>query len=407
MNNQTDAGNINPDSGEMPWIAATFAALAAYFVSIGIARFAYSPLIPALIKEEWFTASDATYLGAANLAGYLIGAISGKWVGNRIAHHLLLGLVMLIVSASLFASMFPISFTWYFVWRFVSGYCGGIVMVLAATLILPRVPSHRLGLASGLMFTGVGGGIALSGLLVPLLVEIGLTETWIILGTISLVLTAIVYPFWPRDAQSQSVKSTDQTAKISHAFTFPLNSLYVSYGLVAMALTAHMVFLVDYVARDLNLGLGVGGKIWIAFGLGAMVGPLSVGALAGWIGFRYALHVLLLIMFISIGMVLVDHSLPALYVSAFAVGATVPGVVPLIAGTIHELTKSDSSLNKTAWSLSTVAFAVGQAIAAYVYAAMYAAFLEYIPVFQLAAAIALLALIINLLSSHWQNQQSP
>ena len=359
MENQTD-------SADKPWISATFAALAAYFVSIGIARFAYSPLIPALIKEEWFSASDATYLGAANLAGYLIGAISGKWIGNRIAHHHLLGLVMLIVSASLFASMFPVSFMWYFVWRLVSGYCGGVVMVLAATLILPRVPSHRLGLASGLMFTGVGSGIALSGLLVPFLVEIGLTETWIILGAISLVLTVIVYPFWPRDVQSQTVPSTVQISMINHAFTLPLNSLYVCYGFVAMALTAHMVFLVDYVARDLNLGLGVGGQIWIAFGLGAMVGPLSVGALAGWIGFRYALHILLLAMFISIGMLLVDHSLPTLYASALIVGATVPGVVSVIAGSIHELTKSDSSLNKTAWSLSTVAFAVGQAIAAYV-----------------------------------------
>lgn len=397
----------NPETGTTKWLPATFAALAAYFVSIGIARFAYSPLIPALIKEEWFTASDATYLGAANLAGYLIGAISGKWVGSRVTQHHLLGLVMLIVSASLFASMFPISFTWYFVWRFVSGYCGGIVMVLAATLILPRVPNHRLGLASGLMFTGVGGGIALSGLLVPLLVEIGLTETWIALGTISLLLTIVVYPFWPRDARLQITQSSRLETHKAHAFTLQLNSLYLTYGLVAMALTAHMVFLVDYVARDLNLGLGVGGQIWIAFGLGAMIGPLSAGALAGWIGFRYALHAVLLIMFVSIGIVVLDHSLPALYTSAFIVGATVPGVVPLIAGLIHELTRNNRSQNKTAWSLSTVAFAVGQAIAAYVYAAMYAGLLEYILVFQTATAIALAALIINLLSSQWQIRQSP
>lgn len=404
MENQTNTGDSNPNSGETRWLAATFAALAAYFISIGIARFAYSPLIPALIKEEWFTAADATYLGAANLAGYLIGAISGKWVGSRIPHHLLFGSVMLIVSISLFASMFPVSFSWYFLWRVVSGYCGGIVMVLAATLILPHVPAHRLGLATGLMFTGVGSGIALSGLLVPLLVEIGLTETWVVLGTISLALTIAVYPFWPRNVALQSKQSPTLETKLAHAFTFSLTSLYLTYGLIAMALTAHMVFLVDYVARDLNLGLGIGGQIWIAFGLGAMVGPLSVGALAGWIGFKYALHLLLLIMFLFIGIVLVDHSLATLYASAFVVGATVPGVVPLIAGSVHELTRSNSSLNKTAWSLCTVAFAIGQAIAAYVFAAMYENFLEYIPVFQLATAIALLALVINLLSARWKNR---
>ena len=393
-----------PENSKTNWLPATFAAMAAYFVSIGIARFAYSPLIPALIKEDWFTASDATFLGAANLAGYLIGAFSGKWVGSRVAQHHLLGWVMLIVSASLFASMFPFSFTWYFIWRFISGYCGGIVMVLAATLILPRVPSHRLGLASGLMFTGVGSGIALSGLLVPLLVGIGLTETWIALGAISLILSIVVYPFWPRDVRLPATPPSGHVTQKTHAFTLPLNSLYLMYGLVAMALTAHMVFLVDYVARDLGLGLGVGGQIWIAFGLGAMIGPLSAGALAGWIGFRYALNTLLLIMFVSIGLITLNHDLPALYVSAFIVGAASPGVVPLIAGSIHELTRHDSSQNKTAWSLSTIAFAVGQAIAAYVYAAMYAERLEYVLVFQTATAIAFVGLVINFLSARWQNQ---
>ena len=386
------------------WLTATLAALAAYFVSIGIARFAYSPLIPALIEEQWFSATDATYLGAANLAGYLIGAISGKWMGGRVAHHRLLGLVMLVVSASLFASMFPVSFAWYFAWRFISGYCGGTVMVLAATLILPRVPQRRLGLAGGLMFTGVGGGIALSGMLVPFLVEIGLTETWFVLGMISLILTVVAYPFWPRNTRTQPDNMPGLVYSSAHAFTFPLVMLYLTYGLTAMALTAHMVFLVDFVARDLDLGLVTGGRIWIAFGLGAMIGPLSAGALAGRIGFRCALHALLVIMLLSIGMIIINQQTPTLFVSAFVVGALVPGVVPLIAGFVHELTGTNQSQNKTAWSLATVSFAVGQAIAAYAYAAIYAARAEYMAVFQVATGIAALAFLINIIGAVRQNR---
>jgi hypothetical protein len=50
------------------WRAA-LAALSANLVGIGLARFAYTPLITALAEAGWFTAKAATYLGAANLAG--------------------------------------------------------------------------------------------------------------------------------------------------------------------------------------------------------------------------------------------------------------------------------------------------------------------------------------------------
>ena len=56
-----------------PW-RAVLAGLCATLVGIGLARFAYTPLIPALIAEDWFSPSQAAYLGAANLAGYLAGA---------------------------------------------------------------------------------------------------------------------------------------------------------------------------------------------------------------------------------------------------------------------------------------------------------------------------------------------
>ena len=62
---------------------ATLAGLCAVLVGIGLARFAYTPLIPALIDAQWFTAAQAAYLGAANLAGYLAGALLGAADGAR------------------------------------------------------------------------------------------------------------------------------------------------------------------------------------------------------------------------------------------------------------------------------------------------------------------------------------
>ena len=61
---------------ETPIWPGLVAGVMATLVGIGLARFAYTPLIPVLIDAGWFSASDAVYLGAANLLGYFIGALS-------------------------------------------------------------------------------------------------------------------------------------------------------------------------------------------------------------------------------------------------------------------------------------------------------------------------------------------
>src|SRR3546814_14051351 len=70
--NATQGG---PRDGIMP---VALAGLAATLVGNGIARFAYTPLIPALIAAGWFAPAEAVYLAAANLA---IGR--APWEGKK------------------------------------------------------------------------------------------------------------------------------------------------------------------------------------------------------------------------------------------------------------------------------------------------------------------------------------
>src|SRR5215212_12050999 len=150
---------------------ATASALCAILVGIGLARFAYTPLIPALVEAGWFTPAQAAYLGAANLAGYLAGALAGRSLAARIPIPILMRGMMLLAAASFFACAAPLAFSWFMVWRFGSGLAGAILMVIAAPAVLPCVPAQRRGLAAGAIFTGVGLGIAASGTLVPALMQ--------------------------------------------------------------------------------------------------------------------------------------------------------------------------------------------------------------------------------------------
>jgi Uncharacterised MFS-type transporter YbfB len=55
-------------------------------------------------------------------------------------------------------------------------------------VVVKQVPPARRGLAGGVIFTGVGLGIAASGTLVALLMRAGLATAWLGLGAVSLVL---------------------------------------------------------------------------------------------------------------------------------------------------------------------------------------------------------------------------
>lgn len=74
------------------------AGLCASLVGIGLARFAYTPLLPAIINAQWFSASTAAYLGAANLAGYLAGALLGVGIARQTGTRAALRLMMVLAT---------------------------------------------------------------------------------------------------------------------------------------------------------------------------------------------------------------------------------------------------------------------------------------------------------------------
>lgn len=376
-----------------PW-RATLAAFCALLVGIGLARFAYTPLIPPLIEEGWFAPSAAAYLGAANLAGYLAGALLGRRLAAGRPAAAILRPTMLLATLAFFACAIPVSFLWFFVWRFAAGFAGAVLMVLAAPSVLPHIPAARHGLASGIIFAGVGLGIAASGTVVPLFLRFGLAETWLGLGAMGLVLTLAAWGGWPKErvAALPSLPPGEKRPRPAPA----LIVLYVGYGLCAAGLVPHMVFLVDFVARGLGQGLAVGARYWVVFGIGAMLAPALVGHAADRIGFRLALRLAYVLQAFAVALPLVSQSTAAMLVSSLVIGGFVPGISSLALGRMHELTRDNPHGRRAGWSIATAAFACGQAIAAYGFSFLYAATGGYGWLFGLGAAAFLLALLLDL-----------
>ncbi|MGZ9720482.1 YbfB/YjiJ family MFS transporter [Rhizobium miluonense] len=341
---------------------AVLSAFCASLIGIGLARFTYTPLLPAIVDAHWFDQSAAAYLGAANLSGYLAGALLGRPMAARISIVSMLRIMMLAATAAFFACAFPIDFAWFFAWRFAAGFAGGALMVLAAPTVLPLVAPSRRGLAGGVIFMGIGAGVALSGTLVPLLLQQGLRETWLGLVALSLLLTAIAWTGWPRDGAASP-------APIQHHAQVPargtLRALYIEYALNAAGWVPHMIFLVDFVARGLGKGLQVGAEYWVLFGIGATVGPILAGHLADRTGFGAAMRFAFLLEAVAVAIPAFGLGQSWLIASSLVVGAFVTGTVPLMLGRIAELLPHHPAQQKAAWGIATVFFALFQAAAAY------------------------------------------
>jgi len=380
-------------TSQSTWRYAT-AGLSASLVGLGLARFSYTPLIPALIAAKWFSASDVVYLGAANLAGYLAGALAARAVADRIGAVHALRAMMLLATLSFFASSAPVSFTWFFAWRFLSGLTGGIIMVLAASVIMPHISAARRGIVGGVIFAGVGLGVAASGTLVPLLLQQGLQQSWYGLGALSALLTLASWWNWPAEAKTDAAPL--HHAKHHHAST-AARALLVQYGLNAVALVPHMVFIVDFVARGLGQGIAAGSRYWVLYGLGAILGPLVTGHLGDRAGFGPALRAAFLIEAAAVLLPTVSTAPVSLIVSSVVVGGFTPGIVPLVLGRIHELVPHSSERQRATWSHATTSFALFQAAAAYGFSWIYAQTGgDYLVLFGLGGGAAVLALAIDL-----------
>lgn len=382
----------------MPQVRTTHAALAglsASLVGIGLARFAYTPLIPALIGAHWFAPAAVIYLGAANLAGYLAGALAARPLAAWRPAGIVLRGMMLLATASFFASAAPVSLAWFGAWRFAAGLAGGVIMVLAAPTILPHVDPKRRGLVGGLIFTGVGLGVAASGTLVPLLLRAGLPATWIGLGAISAALTLLAWGGWPREPAH--VAGAQQTPL--PAWSRPVRGVLLEYGLNAVGLVPHMVFLVDFVARGLGEGLAAGSAYWVVYGIGALGGPLLAGTLADRIGFRAALRIGFVVQAAAVALACVGGA-GWLALSALIAGAFTPGVVPLALGRLHELLPGHPAAQRRAWGHATMSWALFQAAAAYLDSWLFAQTGSYRLLFVLGSGALVLALATDLLAGY-------
>lgn len=350
----------------------------------GLARFSYVSLFPALVTAGWVTGAEAGLLGALNLAGYLAGVLGGRPLAVRLGTAGALNFGMGLVTLSFLACAWHAGLGWLAAWRFAAGAAGGILMGLAGPAVLGVVAPSRRGVAGGLVIMGVGAGIMLSSVAVPLLLGSGVASTWLGLAALAALFWAVAAASWPK---GEIVLPSAPSPTALH--------LYAAYGLSAAGLVPHMVYFADFVVRGRSLSTEEAALAWFLFGSGGIAGPLIGGRVADAWGGAVAVRAALVVQVAALAVVFLPGR-PPLFAAAVLGGLAAVGIS---AATLARSREIAGPAAGAVWVRATAAFAIAQAATGFGYAWLFASTRSHEALFAVALGLSVAALVPDLLAA--------
>lgn len=382
------------------WLPAAFAGLCATLIGLGIGRFSYVALLPLMIDAEWTSTSGAAQLAAANLIGYLVGALSAHRITLKLGASKAIRYSMLAVLLSTLGCSINLGLEWLWFWRLVAGMAGAVLMIVSAPAILSRVPAAMRGKAVGLVFSGIGCGIMLSGIAVPALGALHLSAAWLVLAAVAAMAMVFAWPKFREQGPAPAPPAIQARLMPQGA----LLALLCAYVLDAIGYLPHTVFWVEYLVHGLGKPLSTGGAFWTVFGAGALLGTLLSGYAADRFGFRRTLIACFALKAAGVALPLISTSMPALFISSFVVGALTPTMAAVVSGRVIEIVGPVA--HQRSWAMLTFVYAVLQAAAGYAMATLYAATHSFNTLFAIAAVALAVAAAIAAFGSRKQAGES-
>ncbi len=324
-------------------------------VAMGISRFAFTPLLPFMRTGENLTFQAGGWLASSNYIGYFVGALGAGFIykGKKV---FLLGNVLVNI-VSIIGMGLTHSYEIWIVLRFTSGVTSGFIFVLTSSIIMDYLAKNVLTRWSGYIFSGIGIGIALSGLLVPLLENRFHWEgTWVGLGALSVLFLAATLFLW-RHIHIQDGEKVEKSEDTNIWRGF-MPWLILAYGLEGLGYIITGTFLVDIVYNIENLRQ-YASYSWIVVGLAATPSaPFWMAMMSRFKPVSVMFTAYILQVFGIILPVLAQTAWSVM-LSAFLFGCTFVGLVTMSTGYGRQLFPSQSGFIV---SILTTSYAIGQII---------------------------------------------
>lgn len=370
-------------------IGILFGGVLLLVVAMGISRFAFTPILPFMREDVGFSFEVAGFLASSNYIGYFIGALWAGFIYRQRKHVLLLSVVLNVISVVLMG-LIELYSVW-LVLRLIAGITGGLIFVLTSSIIMDYLAKQTLTKWSGYLFSGIGLGIAISGLFVPFIeARFAWQGTWIGLGILSALFLVITFLLWRNLQVHDSVKVTKTAdAKMSRGF---MPWLIAAYGFEGLGYIITGTFLVDIIHNIPSLQ-AYSSYSWVIVGVAAIPSAPVWTVLLEKFSAIKILFVAYILQVLGILLPVFSQTVWSVLLSSFLFGLTFVGIVTLTTAYARQLFPTQSG---PVVSLLTTFYAFGQIIGPIIAGQLVVIFSSYKAALIFAGSIVLLGLIVML-----------
>jgi len=338
--------------------AILLAGILALVVGVGVARFAFTSLLPAML-ENHLSIAFAGMLASVNYVGYLSGSIFSIFIKDIHAkvRFFRFGLALCIIT-SLLLALTQSQIIW-LIARLLAGFGAAMALVVGSAIVMSKLQNTNKTKAMGIHFSGLGFSILVSDLIMRAVFNFSdyWQHAWLALaiaGTIFASYSAYILSF---DKQS-----ADQVVK--HKFDKALFSplvivLALAYFTEGVGMVVQATFLPDIVNSLPGLA-GYGGYAWMAVGLAGIPSCIIWMRLAH----RYnSIDMMILAMALQVIGILIpifSTNIVLNLISGILYGATFIGLVALFMNLAGQLAGKNPVF---IMGMITAAYGVGQVVA--------------------------------------------
>lgn len=278
------------------WVIIATGALV-IFSCLGLARYAYAMLLPAMQAALGLSYQRMGLIGTANFTGYLAAVLVTPRLARRLRPRPLIALGLMLISLSMIAISRCNGFIPILCLYTLAGVGGGFANIPMMALVTFWFRSPLRGRAAGLVLCGNGCGVIFSGALIPLLNRCygadGWRVGWLVLGLVSLAIAAIAALLVRNSPAGMGLEPVGRPLPASPAQLIPrervgdgallvrLGLLYLLFGATFMV---YGTFIVTSMVREYGFSEARAGLYWSWVGMFSLFSGVGFGTLSDRIG---------------------------------------------------------------------------------------------------------------------------
>jgi MFS family permease len=382
------------------------------FGALGLARFGYTMVLPAMQAALRLDNAQAGGLATANLVGYLALALIGGALASRYGPRLVITAGLVVGAIGMALTGAATSFAGAACWRMLTGVGSGASNVPVMGLMSAWFSPRRRGLAAGIAVTGSSLALIALGPIVPGILTLyradGWRACWFLFAAATgglAILAVLVLRNRPSSLGLRPLgEASDGTPAPAPSDRMPWSTVYRSgimwhvglvYAAFGFSYIIYMTFFAKYLIAEGGYAPPAAGRLFMLMGWASLLCGLLWGAISDAIGRKAAMAIVYVVQAVAFGLFALWPTPQGFTLSAILFGLTawsIPAIVAAVSGDLLGPRLAPAGLG-----FVTLFFGIGQAAGPSVAGLLADTTRSFQPAFLLAAGVAVMGAIGSLL----------